>query len=108
MEQSEKYYTDGLKAYHEGRLAEAIEKWKNALKLTPENEEIQTSLRNAERELKLQGEMESEVKKWYNKGMQYFLEENYDRAIEEFEKILEMNPQHQQAKEMIKKCNAKK
>ena len=86
----------------------AIEKLKAARKLAPDNEEIKNALKNAEKEGKLREGMKKEVQMWYNKGMKYFLQEDYDSAIGEFEKILDVNPDHPQAKEMIKKCRAKK
>jgi len=52
-EEIEKRYTRGLKAYCEGHLEEAVEEWKEALKLDPENEKIQKALEGVEKELQL-------------------------------------------------------
>ena len=52
----EKRYTRGLKAYSEGRLQEAVEEWKEALKLDPGNEKIQKALEGVEKELQLKEE----------------------------------------------------
>ncbi|MBU3955650.1 tetratricopeptide repeat protein, partial [bacterium] len=104
----EKYYTEGLKAYSSGNMKEAIEKLGKASELSPGNEEIKNALTNAAKEGKLREGVKKDVQMWYNEGMKYFLQEDYDGAIVEFKKILDMNPDHPQAQEMIKKCRAKK
>ena len=105
---AEKYYTEGLKAYSSGNMKEAIEKLGKASELSPGNEEIKNALTNAAKEGKLREGVKKDVQMWYNEGMKYFLQEDYDGAIVEFKKILDMNPDHPQAQEMIKKCRAKK
>jgi len=106
--EAEKLYTEGLKAYSSGNLVEAIEKLKKAQNLFPESEKIKSALINAEKEEKMREGMKKDVQIWYSKGMKYFLSEDYDNAIKEFEKILDVNPDHPQAKEMIYKCREKK
>jgi len=106
--EAEELYTEGLKAYSSGNLDEAIEKFKRAQELSPDSEKIKNALINAEKEGKLREAMKKDVQIWYSKGMEYFLQEDYDNAIKEFEKILDVNPDHPQAKEMIYKCRGKK
>ncbi len=104
----EKYYTEGLKAYHDGNYTEAISKWNKALELNPDKEEVKTSLKTAEKELRIRQGLETEIQKWYKTGTDYYLQEEYDLAIKEFEKILEVTPNHEQAKMMIDRCKARK
>jgi tetratricopeptide (TPR) repeat protein len=49
----EKHYTQGLKAYHAGRLEETIKELETALKLDPKNEEIQILLERTKKEIQL-------------------------------------------------------
>jgi tetratricopeptide (TPR) repeat protein len=53
VEEVEKHYTQGLKAYHAGRLEEAIKELEIALKLDPKNEEIRILLERTKKEIQL-------------------------------------------------------
>jgi len=55
-EDVEKHYTDGLRAYSEGRLEEAVREWKEGLRLDPKNQKVQKALEGAEKELELKEE----------------------------------------------------
>lgn len=52
-QEAEKHYTNGLKAYHEERLADAVKELETAVRLDPQNEEIQKALEETKIEFKL-------------------------------------------------------
>jgi tetratricopeptide (TPR) repeat protein len=54
LENVEKYYTRGLKAYSEGNLGAAVRNWNKALEFDPENKKIRTALEGAKKEIKLE------------------------------------------------------
>ena len=52
-EDAEKYYTQGLVEYSNGRLEEAVKLWEKALSLQPENNKTRTALEGARKELQM-------------------------------------------------------
>ncbi len=60
-DQVDRLYLDGLEAYAQGRLAEAIALWQEALEIDPGFDPARANIATAERALRLQQEMEQQL-----------------------------------------------
>ncbi len=86
-------FESALEAFGSGRYSEAAEKLREVLRVEPNHEEARMLLRRAERRLvPMTEEEKEEIKRLYIEGMKYFMKENYAKAIEEWKKILEIDP----------------
>jgi len=112
----ENYIEQAYVYYSEGKLLDSLDNWKEILKLDPENsrakeyiEKINSKLTESE---KRNGELREKEKNklliadYLRKGDIYFDKGEYTSAIEEWKKIIKINPEHQEAKENI--INAEK
>lgn len=88
----------GEKFFEEGNLLNAQLEFKAVLGLEPENKEAQGYLRQ------IQGQFQSFVQNFYQAGMAAVASGDYDKAKEEFEKVLVIKPDHAGAKAQLERC----
>lgn len=103
--------------YEEGKLVESLEQWKEVAKLDPANirakeyiDKINGRLDKEDQQIYLEREKEKEIltiANYLNKGEEYYNNGKYKEAIAEWQKILEINPGHLQAKREISQAENK-
>lgn len=90
-------YEQGLEKYEQGNLKEAVDIWENALKYGTADNKLLDKLNNAKRELS------ATILNILKKAEFYFELEDYSKARELFERVLEIDMQNEKAKEFIRK-----
>lgn len=86
------------KFFNEGNLVNARNEFQSILGLQPDNEFAKNYVKKIEEQFK------SFVESFYRSAMVAFASENYDKAKEELEKVLVIDPNHQDAKSQLEKC----
>jgi protein O-GlcNAc transferase len=106
---AENYVSDAIDYYQADKYKEAIQRWKKALKLIPDDAEVHNFVGLAYHR---SGELDSAityfniaVKKnpdyhqaWNNLGYMYFLKSEYRNALTYFDSALKINPNYEQAR----------
>jgi tetratricopeptide (TPR) repeat protein len=89
-------YEKALTAFSEGRYADAKAILDELLRKDPGHEEAQILLRRTERRMipLTDGEKE-EIKRLYISGMKFFTQGNYAAAVDEWRKILDIDPDNE-------------
>ncbi len=103
--------------YEEGNLIDSLEQWKEVSKLDPANlrakeyiEKINSVLDKEDKQLYLEREKEKEIltiSNYLNKGQEDYVKAKYKEAISEWQKILDIKPEHLQAKRKISQAEDK-
>lgn len=88
----------GEKFFEQGNLINARIDFQSVLGLQPDNKAAQGYLRQIE------AQFNSFVESFYRTGMVAFAAENYERAKEEFEKVLVIDSDHTEAKAQLSRC----
>jgi tetratricopeptide (TPR) repeat protein len=89
-------FENALAAFREGLYAEAKAELTELLRLNPAHEEAKKLLRRTERRITpLTDEEKEEIKRLYITGTKYFTQGNYTAAIEEWRKILDIDPDNE-------------
>lgn len=88
----------GEKFFEEGNLINARLEFQAILGIDPENKSAQAYLRQ------ITGQFQSFVESFYRNGMIAFAAGNFEKAKEEFEKVLVIRPDHAEAKEQLSRC----
>jgi tetratricopeptide (TPR) repeat protein len=90
------FLEDALAAFREGRYAEAKSSLEELLRVDPAHEEAKGLLRRVERRITpLTAEEKERIKKLYIAGTKYFTQGNYAAAVEEWRKILDIDPDNE-------------
>jgi len=96
-------YELSRKYYQNGRYREAIGCLKKILLINPEDKEARRCLFQIERgeelpeESKKVPEVREEIREYYIQGKKYYHQQQYQQAIAEFQKVLELNPNYTKA-----------
>ena len=88
----------GEKFFEEGNLINARLDFQAILGLKPDDKAAQGYLKQIE------GQFRSFVESFYRNGMVAFAAEDYDKAKEEFEKVLVIQPDHAEARAQLARC----
>ncbi len=113
--QMENYVSNGIDYFKRQNFRKAIEQWKKALALIPEDAEVHNflgiayhrvgRLDSAIREFQAATRLDPEYyQAWNNIGYMYFLKGDYRGALVYFEKAIEINPYYEQALLNREKC----
>ncbi|OGR85164.1 MAG: hypothetical protein A2901_02655 [Elusimicrobia bacterium RIFCSPLOWO2_01_FULL_54_10] len=97
MEQAQSLFVRAEKFFEAGNLLDARTEFQAVLVLQPENKAAKGYLNHIE------GQFLSFVESFYRSGMVSFAEENYEKAKEEFEKVLTIKPDHAESKVQLEK-----
>ncbi len=107
----EKHIGQAYSFYEEGKLIDALDEWKEVLKLDSTSirakeyvERIEGKLSKIDREKyleRLKEKKKGEIIRFLGKGDRLYEEEKYVEAIREWKKILKINPKHTLARENI-------
>ncbi len=90
------YFNRGVEAYTNSRLAEAVIAWKQVLELDPNHQETLEYMKKTMVKLK------EEINRHILVGKGYQNKKIWDRAMEEFEKALLLDPENKEIMELIK------
>jgi tetratricopeptide (TPR) repeat protein len=117
--QAVRLHRKGMDLFRNERLEEAIATWREALELDPESVDVRVDLSRAESKLRnLQratevgssgpGEIDEgkriEIKRHYIEGVTFYMNGLYAEAISEWEEVLELDPQHESARNNINRA----
>ncbi len=94
LEQGEAYY-------NRGQFVSAMEMFDRVLAQDPDNAQAKKYLDQAQRQLNLR------VEQYFNRGLSYYANEDYDNAMREWDNALALNPSHAQAREYRKQARLK-
>ncbi|NOX36894.1 MAG: tetratricopeptide repeat protein [Calditrichaeota bacterium] len=111
----ENYVSNGIDYFKRQNFRKAIEQWKKALQLIPEDAEVHNFLGIAYHRV---GELDSAIlafqtatrldpeyyQAWNNIGYMYFLKGDYKGALVYFDRAIEINPYYEQALLNREKC----
>ncbi len=101
MENLNKMYANGEKAYRNGDLISAYRLFKRV-----DNEE--PGYRNTSNYLStIKSKLEGNINTYYNNGVAYYEQDNFEAAIAEWDKVLLIDPDHQKAREYRERAVAK-
>jgi tetratricopeptide (TPR) repeat protein len=110
-------YKEATSLYSQGKLDEVKILFNQVLSLNPNHKKAKNYLENkipnrikklqeAERkrvELEEKQAIKKEIDFHYNKAISYYRDKSYDLAIQEFNKVLELSPQHKSAQDYLDK-----
>jgi tetratricopeptide (TPR) repeat protein len=104
-----KHYTRAVAYYKERRWEDAMAELEEVLKLEPKHEQSNALMKRIEEKIWLAAEEERKKKmdEYYNAGLAYFQNGEYEKAIAELEKVLKLEPIHLQAQRMINEAREK-
>ena len=98
----------GEKYYKKKKYEEALREYNKVINLDTKNEDAQKMIKTISKEQQSQKEealrkqKEKEVQQLFQKGESYYKKKHYDRALLQYNKILEHDPKNEQAQKMIK------
>jgi tetratricopeptide (TPR) repeat protein len=98
-------YNQSLQAFDEGGYERAMKDLRTLLDLEPGHEEAKLLFARAKRKLiPLTAEEEAKIRGLYLMGMRYFSKDQYNEAIKEWEKILEIDPNNESVQRNIEEA----
>jgi tetratricopeptide (TPR) repeat protein len=93
-------------AFNEERYEDAILAGQRVLELDPNHEDANDLINRAQRRLKpLSDEENEEIRNLHVEAMKYYTQKDYARAIEIWNKILEINPYNESVRKNIEEAN---
>jgi len=117
IESAEKHYMKGVDFYLEEDLKNAVKEFKKVLKIDPGNQpaidmlkecgaDIVVAPKKPEKKSVKMSEEEkvANKKKYFGSATKYYLKENYTKAIEMWEKVLQLDPSHELSRQKIEKA----
>ncbi|MFB0527605.1 MAG: tetratricopeptide repeat protein [bacterium] len=109
VKKMEKHYTRAVAYYKKRQWREAMAELEEVLKLEPKHKQSKTLMSRIEERIWLtaQEERKKMMDDYYNAGLAYFENGEYEKAIAEFEKVLRLEPIHLQAQRLIKEAMEK-
>jgi cytochrome c-type biogenesis protein CcmH/NrfG len=95
-------YNDALQAFNQGEYEKAIAGLDRLLVLEPGHEEAKNLRAMAKRKITpLSKGEEEEIRRLFLRGMQHFAKDEYAKAIEQWQKILDIDPTNESVKRNI-------
>lgn len=108
---------EGASLYEHGKYQEALDKFKAAEQLDPENLKVQNYLKKTKSKLGQETEeggkkynfsaKTNDTDEWLQKGIDAYKEEHYEEAISDLNKVLELDPSNRQAQVYLKRAQSK-
>jgi len=98
-------YDDALQAFNQGEYEKAIAGLDRLLVLEPGHEEAKNLRAMAKRKITpLTKQEEEEIRRLFLRGMQHFAKDEYAKAIEQWQKILDIDPTNESVKRNIEEA----
>ncbi len=109
IKRMKKHYTRAVAHYKKRRWEEAMVELEGVLKLEPKHKQSIDLMKRIEEKIWLTAQegRKRMMDGYYNAGLAYFQNGEYDKAIAEFEKVLRLEPIHLQAQRLIKEAREK-
>ncbi|MEE9315804.1 MAG: tetratricopeptide repeat protein [bacterium] len=113
FEKAEVLYRDGLAHYNKGKINEAIKQLGGVIKFNPQHRKARELLARAKEKVATIKKEEKErklretVEKRYFRGIDYYAEGQFNKAIKEWKGVLKIDPTHRGAKDYLKKARDK-
>jgi hypothetical protein len=100
---------------NQGKLKDALEKYKELLDIDPMNKEIQDKVNALTKRLKRPKPKkpttptvtDTDINNWYKSGLSHFSNGNYRKAINMFNKVLRYRPGHSGAKKYLQRARTR-
>ncbi len=99
LQQAQALFNRAEQFFDAGNLLDARTEFQAVVALQPDNKAALGYLNHIE------GQFKSFIESFYRAAMIAFAEEDYAKAKEEFEKVLVINPDHEESKVQLAKCN---
>jgi len=105
----EKHYNRAVAYYKKRRWEEAMTELEEVLKLEPKHKQSGDLMKRIEEKIWLTAQegRKKMMDEYYNAGLAYFQNGEYEKAIAEFEKVLRLEPIHLQAQRLIEEARDK-
>jgi len=105
----ERHYNKAVAYYKKRQWKEAMAELEEVLKLEPKHKQSNELVKRIEEKIWLsaQEERKKKMDEYYSSGLAFFQNGEYEKAIGEFEKVLQLEPIHLQAQRMIKEARDK-
>ncbi|UCG91169.1 MAG: PorV/PorQ family protein [candidate division WOR-3 bacterium] len=108
------HLTKGIGDFNEGNYIDAISEFGRVLEIEPTNELARGWLKAASdvlvkiqmERIQLEENVGAKISEYFKRGLQKFSEEEYGAAIEEWNKILAIDPTHQTALQYVRKAES--
>ncbi len=97
-------YARGLQLYSEGEYDEALTEFETVARFDPDYLSVQEYINRTKAELRDVKTYSPEILAIYYRGIDLFVQKNYEEAITEWEKILEIDPYNKLARRNIKEA----
>ncbi|UCG52769.1 MAG: hypothetical protein JSW58_04245, partial [Candidatus Latescibacterota bacterium] len=98
-------YDDALQQFNQGNFERSMTMLEQLLGMEPNHEEAKNLYAQAKRKLTpLTQEEEETIRRLFLRGMQFFAKDQYAKAIEEWRKILEIDPTNESVKRNIEEA----
>ncbi len=98
-------YERALTAFSEGRYEDAVTLSQQVLQLDPAHEGAKDLINGAQRRMRpLSDEENEEIRTLYIQGMTYFGQKEYEKAIEIYSRILEINPYNESVRKQVEEA----
>ena len=98
----DKYYNKGVEYYNKGDLTSAYENFKNVAEVDINYKETKNYLSLIDKKIKLTGDL----KEYFSKGVELYVNRKYDDAYEIFSKALKLAPDNAMIKTYLNKTKA--
>lgn len=95
VDRMSQYFNQGVEAYTNSKLVEAIASWKQVLEINPNHPETLDYMEKATAKLRAE---------YIFAGKKYHQQKMWEKAILEFEKVLSIDPGNEEAKKLIKEA----
>ena len=108
QEKAKLVYETGLDNFRDQEYATAIENFKAAIDLTPENKQYKTSLQKAKKSLKEKQKAEKnkeKIENRYDQALGHLSREEYKDAIWDLKQVVDLDPSNKEAKESLYQVN---
>ena len=96
-----KCFRDGVSAMKNGHYAQSSSFFEKVLELKPNHEQALKHLKVVKREEELEKTRRLQIGKYYQEGLELYEQWLPDQALEKFKKVLELAPEHQEAKGFV-------
>jgi|GEM_PF-724887 len=106
----ERYSIQGFIYYEQGKLAEAVNSWEKTLEVESRGEKlvledkITLEYLNKTKKMLTEGIKNRQIKNLLESGISHYQEKKYKQAEKIFSELLKLDPENQQAKEYLEKC----